>query len=186
MDFPNVADSAVPSHIGTFSRYSALWESSVVTGNIGGGASLTWLVANKAIYIPLWLPFWYQVNRVWWYNGSSVTSVNNDLGIYDADGTRIYSTGSTAQSGASVLQYVTVSTPFRLPPGRYFLALAISSVTANRGGTGGATNTLTRLRQSGIMEEASALPLPAVATFAAITATQPTPHYGITRTASGF
>lgn len=186
MDFPNFNESATPLHIGSYSRYSGLWDTTPITGNIQGGSSQTWLAANKAVYIPLYLPYWYTVQRVWWWNGSSVTSVNNDLGVYAADGTRMYSTGSTAQSGASVLQYVTVSTPFRLSPGRYFLALAISSVTANRGGTGGSANTLTRLRQAGVMEEASALPLPATATFAAVTATQPTPQFGITRLATGF
>ena len=108
-----------------------------------------------------------------------------DLGIYTADGSRIYSTGSTAQSGASAAQFVSPTKVILLSPGRYYLALACDSVTANRGGQAATTTTAVAGRLAGILQQASALPLPATATFAAMSSAF-TPYFGITRTPTGF
>ena len=135
--------------------------------------------------MPFWLPWPYPVNRVFWLNGSSVTSVNVDVGIYTADGTQIYHTGSVARSGTTASQYVTPSPTFVLTPGRYYFGYSCDSVTANRGGYANASVTATRLRLYGMLQQASVLPLPATMTGVAVTSAF-FPLCGITRTTTGF
>lgn len=176
-DFPGPAPT--PQFVSTMSDYGP--QPLQAAYAIG---SITWPVANTAFYVPIYIPFFYPVARVWWVNGSSVTSTNMDFGIYSDSGERIYSTGSTAASGASAFQY-TDATDFMLAPGRYYFALSDSSTTANRGGQGTVTPTATEFRLVGVLQEASALPLPATMTPSAV-ANPCFPFCGITRTASGF
>lgn len=182
MDFPQAP--ILPQFVNTYLRWS-LGGELVATGDAPAPATITWPVANTAFYVPFWLPWPYPVKRVWWYNASSVTTTNFDLGIYTADGTKLYSTGSTAASGASASQYVTPSPDFVLSPGRYYLALACSSITASRGGQGVTSVSIARLRMLGVLQEASALPLPATMTGVAV-ANSCYPLCGITRTSTGF
>ena len=182
MDFPG--QPPTPLFIHTFSRWSGVRDVGGIVGTLNP-ASMTWPVANTAFYIPIWLQWPYQVERVFWLNGSSVTSVNMDFGIYNADGTRLYSTGSTVAVGANATQYVTPSPDFILSPGRYYFALADSSVTANRGGVGTTSGTTARMRLGGILQEASALPLPDPMTPVAV-ANVCLPLCGVTRTTTGF
>lgn len=131
-------------------------------------ASVAWPAANRALYIPFILPFDYPVRRVFWGNGATVTG-DADLGIYTIDGARIYSTGSIARTGlASVPQFTTVSTPFWLFNGvPYYIALAINATTTAMFGTIAVTAVFSRLL--GILEQATALPLPATMTGVAPT-----------------
>ena len=179
-DWPR--DRIAPLFIQNFSRWASGLEHSRYIATAQN--SLTWPTANKAIYMPFAIPFYYPVRRVFWMNGSSVTSTNIDFGIYNYDGTKLYSTGSTAASGVSALQFVT-PTEFLLAPGKYFFALSDSSITANRGCSGVTGSTARATRMSGYLEEASALPLPAAMTGVASTFTI-IPFCGITLTASGF
>lgn len=155
--------------------------------NVGYGittkaaVSTTWASANKALYIPFFNPYFYPVNRVYWGNGSAVG--NMDFGIYTADGVKIYSTGSTAQSGASALQYVTPGTTFLLPPGRYYFAL-VNDGTTNRVWCAAASPASVP-GQMGVLQEGTALPLPAAMTPARTTSTH-IPLCGITKTTTGF
>ncbi len=145
------------------------------------GASATWYSAGAALYIPFWLPWPYLVSRVFWGNGSSV-GINIDFGIYNRDGVRIYSTGLTNSSGASVLQYVSPATPFVLSPGPYYMGLAIASTTNRTWAKASAT--AINMRLGGVLGQAIGT-LPANWTPAAATNTV-VPLCGITRTASGF
>lgn len=147
------------------------------------GTSLTW-VANQALYIPFSIPWTFPVRRVFWANGSSITTTNRDFGIYTASGTKIYSTGSTAASGTSVLQYVS-ATEFLLSPGRYYMAITTDSATASRGGFGVSTVNIARLAMAGCLEQATALPLPATMTPVTM-ALSVFPLIGFTSTSSGF
>jgi hypothetical protein len=106
------------------------------------------------------------------------------MGIYGEDGSRIYSTGSVAQSGTAAIQYVTLTPEIVLPPGRYYYAWAcdgttsrayFSPLTAVQGETFGLVQQT--LGAIGTM--------PDLATFVAY-AGQGGPFCGITRTASGF
>ncbi len=183
-DYPT--NIPTPLFVHTYTR----WASTSDLGKISGAGvvsfgSITWPGADIAFYVPIAIPWPYPVKRVYWINGSSVTSVNMDFGIYTADGTRIYSTGATAASGVSATQYTTPSPDFILPAGRYYFALMSSSATANRGGQGTVGTTAVRQRLVGMLEQATANPLPATMTGASVT--HPcVPACGVTRTASGF
>ena len=177
MDYPL---GIPPLFINSFCRYTA----GLDTGSVANPTSaLTW-TANKAIYIPFYLPWEYPVRRVFWANGTSVASTSMDFGIYNADGTKIYSTGSTGASGTSVLQYVT-PTEFTLSAGRYYMAYACSTSTAARGGTGASALNLARQQLAGILEQATALPLPATMTPVTLVLVVH-PLCGFTRTLTGF
>lgn len=176
MDFPRLYEPTLPLHIHTLSQYSV----GLLSNTTGAVASRSWPTANRALYIPFVLPWSYPVIRVFWMNGSAAGG-KNDFGIYSIDGRRIYSTGETEQSGASAFQYVT-PTAFELPAGSYYFGMAYSETTNKLSGTSSAEITN---RLAGILQQASALPLPATATFAQ-NAAAVVPLCGITRTASGF
>lgn len=181
MDFPSF--STLPFFVGTYSRWGAAHEVSRF-GNFTP-SSQTWPVANRAYYFPMWVPWPYPVKRIWWVNGTSVTTTNVDFGIYTIDGTRLYSTGSTVMAGASAAQYVTPSPDLILSPGRYYFALSDDSTTLGRGFFGNAAVSVSRCRRAGILQEDSALPLPATMTPVAVTSSMVS-LCGVTRTASGF
>lgn len=179
-DYPSY--NALPLFVSTWSRWGGL---EVCTQGGQALVSITWPSANLAKYVPVAIPWPYLVKRVFWINGSSVTSTNMDFGIYTAEGTKIYSTGSTAASGTSATQYVTPATDILLTPGRYYFALASSSGSANRGGQGSTSTNVIAEQLGGMLQEASALPLPATMTPVTV-ANSAFPLCGVTRTASGF
>lgn len=118
-------------------------------------------VANKAFFVNFTLPCPMTVYGLGWYNGD-VVSGNVDVGIYDDQGNRVVSTGSTAQATAGDVQSVDV-TDTLLGVGNYYLAIAASTTSA----------TLFRVAMAQIAQEAlggremtSAFPLPSTATFA--------------------
>lgn len=133
-----------------------------------------WLTANKAQFYPVVIPWYYPVRRVFWANGNGISG-NVDFGIYTLTGSRIYSSGSTAQSGTFAPQFVNAD--FLLAPGRYMFALAVSNTTATFSVASSSTVYLKLLR---CFEMASAFPLPATATFATI-ADSVIPLMGISR-----
>jgi hypothetical protein len=115
---------------------------------------------------------------VWWRNGTAVAG-NVDCGVFALDGTLIVSCGSTAQSGTSNFQIVTV-TETLLAPGAYYLALAASSTSAQF-----QRNTYTLAEElGGILQAASQLPLATLPTFANASGYQPI--FGIASITAGF
>lgn len=170
-------DASVPSPpvIHTFDMHSAM-NRIKSAGNVSP-AILTW-VANKAVYVPMSLKAPYVVRRAFWFPGSTITTTNADFGIYAADGTRIYSTGSVAIGTALVPTFTTLATPLVLPAGLYYFAWACNN-TASRGY--GATVTAISQRLSGVLAEAAAFPLPATMTPVA-QADALYPLVGVTRT----
>jgi hypothetical protein len=73
------------------------------------------------VFIPFTVPEPCTVYKMGWGNGAAVAG-NLDAGIYKPDGTRLVSTGSTAQSGTTTLQVVDVADTF-LDRGTYYLCL---------------------------------------------------------------
>ena len=138
--------------------------STVTTGVM---ASATWPANNLAIYFPVSLEELTQVAQFWCVNGA-VASGNVDMGLYAADGTRLSSIGSTAQSGTSTLQVFDVA-DLVLSPGWYYVALALSSTVGTILAATLANAALGRI--GGLLEETSAFALPATATFAKFTRT---------------
>lgn len=134
------------------------------TAQGGGIASATWTSANRAIYVPIFLPEAVLAVKVFWFNGTSVSG-NVDCGIYNESFTRLVSSGSTAQSGTSALQEANI-TDTLIPAGRVYLALALDNTSGH----------IMRASQSTVWQkligtalEASAFPLPATATPATMT-----------------
>lgn len=130
------------------------------TGNFGTGS---WPQANRASYCPV------VVARACTVYQMSITTVvsagNYDIGIYDVNAVRLVSIGTTALPAAGFT--VVDITDTYLTPGIYYLGLVFSDI---------ATATLTRCplnsavqSASGVREQATAIPLPATATFVAAT-----------------
>lgn len=126
-------------------------------------ASAVWPSANRALFIPVVVPCRVTVFQLGWYNGATASG-NVDAGIYDLAGNRLVSTGSIAQAGVSALQLVD-TTDTVLPPGNYFLALAMDNITGTIFSSGPGSQHL--LRACGVQEQATAFALPSTATFSA-------------------
>lgn len=178
--FPESSPVATPLHISTHSRYSIGCETRLAAAG-GSVAAKTW-TTNVVAYIPLSLPFNYPVRRVWWVNGSTIGN-NVDMGIYTRGGAQLYHTGSTAQVGASSVQYVALGTDVVLVPGMYYLAWTTSGTTNTAFTT---TATAVNGRQIGLLQETTAIPLPATMTPVIWALALGAPFCGLTRTSTGF
>ena len=128
-------------------------------------ASAAWPSANRAIFIPFHLDEPTIITAIGVPNGATATG-NFDVGIYDVAGTKIVSSGSTAQAGTSAIQTVDI-TDTLIGPGDFYMAIAMDGTS----GTMYSTNSpaVSHLRMAGMLQMASAFPLPATATFATIT-----------------
>lgn len=172
-----------PLFISTYSRWAfgPLWR--MVNGSGAQPAAQTW-TANESLFIPFSIPFPYSVARMFWLNGSTITSSNADVGIYTSAGVRIASAGTTALAGASATQYVNVTAS--LQPGNYFMAYACDNTTSRASGTLFSTS-VGELSQTGLNALSAAMPLPATAALAGYTGIVGVlPYFGMTRTASGY
>jgi hypothetical protein len=175
MDWPNpfISRGALHGAISSFSPWTFALQAS------GAPSSGTWPAANRAIFVPLAVPIPILVAQLWAYNGADGTTGNVDIGIYGTDGSasavKLVSTGSTARSGANVLQVIDV-TDTLIGPGLYYLALACDSATAAffKGAIG-----TQACRASGMFQMANAFALPAAATLAAV-ANSYLPVFGLT------
>jgi len=166
---PDFAENiaCAPTYLSTLSRYFAKAEEYWASDGIPASRSSPG--ANVALYVSFCIPFTFVARRAFWGNGTTVSS-NKDIGIYSYSGSLIWSSGSTAQSGASALQYVSISPVVVLTPGRYYLGLScVSSATTEWGVVIGGAAYLSRA--IGIFQEASAVPLPATMTPAVRTGT---------------
>lgn len=184
-DFPAQGRMATPLflHTGCVPE-STQHEMYPITGTASiPSAARTW-VAKLVSYAPVALIRPYPVQRVFWVNGSTVTTTNVDMGIYSADGVRIYNTGSTVMSGASTAQYVTPATPFVLGAGMYYFAWTCDSTTSRGQAYGGTAN---GGRMLGLLEETTgSFGLPATMTPVAWARAWGTSVVGVTRTTTGF
>lgn len=144
--------------------YSTFSTQSIAHGiAFSGFASGAWPTANLAFYFPITLTEPFTVDRMFWFNGSTIAATNADAGIYTKDGTRIVSTGSTALSGTNTLQAAEV-TNTTFGPGLFYMALALDTNTGHQFRV--TTMLAEHLRGWGVFQEASAFALPATATFA--------------------
>jgi hypothetical protein len=139
--------------------------------------NMTWPAANTAIFVPLSIPFYFPVAKVFWCNGSPANA-NCDVGLYTWDGARIFSLGSTAQGSASIAQFASLATPVLLAPGDYYMALACSGSSTNIFANTAVSAANGRI--AGLRQMASALPLPATATFATYAGTG-IPLFGVSK-----
>lgn len=164
MNFPELKYPHLSIH--PYSRESL---GSAIAGISGltwhGNLSAAWPLANLAIFIPFLIFSKITVLKMYWINGSAPVSGNVDVGIYDHNGKRRVSSGSTAKSGgANALQVVDIADT-NLEPGFFYLAMACDS-----------TNNIERwtvvnaeaCRSLGILQQQTAFPLPDPAVFAAM------------------
>lgn len=157
MTFPKFAVLPPGFVISTLTRHSL--------GNVrqSSPGSAVFPASNRAIYIPFRLNAPIVAELLFVLNGAAVSG-NIDVGIYDKDGTRLISTGSTAQSGISSLQTFNI-TDTRLDMGLFYLAVAMDNTTGALIRTNQAA---AAMRMQGCAQQASAFALPAAATFAAV------------------
>lgn len=85
-----------------------------------------WGTANRAIYVPIRVPSRVMVRQLAVGQGSTSTG-NIDIGLYDATGTRLASTGSQTKL-SSVLQVHDVTDTI-IGPGLYYLAVNNDTTT---------------------------------------------------------
>lgn len=126
-----------------------------------------WPAANLALYCPVVIEETCLIRKAWFIIGFVING-NLDLGLYSEEGTRLLSSGSTAMpAGSGVMKFFDV-TDQTIPAGRYYMAMASDSNTAQFG-VCGIANIPILGPMMGWARETSAFPLPATATFATMT-----------------
>jgi hypothetical protein len=171
-----------PTHINSLSRYMGGINIRNLTAT-STFASTAWYANNQAIYIPFALPWSYTINRVFCANGATASG-NVAIGIYTLARVQLYGSASTAQSGTSNLQYISLGSPITLAAGNYYFGIELSSTVGTIIMTTGITPTLGRM--AGLYQEAvGTMPLPTTPTLAAWNSTG-YPICGFTRTSSGY
>jgi hypothetical protein len=138
--------------------------SSSSTSAIGG-------TANRALFAPVTLEHPYEITRMFWVNGGTVSGTI-DIGIYTSSGIRIWSSGVVTQAVINSVQSVSVgATPIKIMPGLYYFAFSKSNATGTyvRVISGG----VAEASLFGVLMQENAHPLPATATFVTTTATAP-------------
>lgn len=146
-------------HISSYSPNSTMFGLS----GFQAGGSATWPTANLALYVPFRLAKPTVISSAFFESGAAASG-NFDIGVYSADGTKIVSTGSTANAVTSGFKTVSLSST-ELGAGLFYLALAINNTTQAVLRSSPALTTLATL---GWAQQASAFPLPATATMATV------------------
>lgn len=152
-----IAGRPVPPTIFPFSPEAMDVDFRALTNTFG---SAVWPAANRALFYPFSVSEAALAVRLYCVNGSAVSG-NVDLGIYDAAGTRLTSTGSTAQAGINLIQSIDCTDVWLLPHTIYYAAMAMDNVTGTTIRWSGAA-----ARGIGMFQQSTAFALPATATFA--------------------
>ena len=129
------------------------------------GANISWPTANRAIFWPFRVPVAVTACKMA-CGAVTGTGGNFDLGIYDAVGNRVVSSGLTARPGASQKAVVDLVDTVLLP-GMYYMAMSVDGTTGWAGPTTPVNVGICKLL--GMRQMAAACPLPATATFGTIT-----------------
>jgi hypothetical protein len=139
-----------------------------------GTVSVLTLNQNQVYYIPIVVRSRIVVRKLFVANATSVAG-NVDVGLFDQAGTKVVSSGSTAQSGADAEQYFDV-TDTVVGRGLYYLAVVANGVSSQV-----AAHAISApfLAATGVLAQTGTFPLPATATFALIHATGALPIIGL-------
>jgi hypothetical protein len=140
-------------------------------GLMGPPASAVWSVANRALFVPFRITSRIGIKLLWLFNGAVVNG-NLDMGIYDAVGKRIVSTGSQAQAGVSQLQSFATALTW-IGPGLFYKALVFDNVVAQAMRM---SETQARYSFYGLATMAAAFTLPDPAVFASVGLTAIPPY----------
>lgn len=122
----------------------------------------TW-TAQRVMYLPWWLDEPAVVRQLFFSIGTTGSSGNADMGIYNAEGVRLVNQGSTAVGTASTIQTLNI-TDTKLDQGLYYLAFWCDSATPTFRRVAPTARFLAAL---GVWEQSGQTSLPATATFAA-------------------
>jgi hypothetical protein len=163
MDFPNVVEAHIaPPAISVGSPLCAVGDLLALAGIAAttGGS----LVASTAFLYPFLLPQDRTITKITTVNGTTVSG-NVDVGIYDEQFARVVSAGSTAQ-GATGIQVFDVADTF-MKAGTYYLAIVADNITGLYNRATGLVAAV--LRTAGVVQMATAFPLPSTITPAAMT-----------------
>lgn len=126
-------------------------------------ASATWPTTNKVLYVPFRLSEPIIVQQLFVHNGAAVSG-NIEIAIYSEDGTRIVTSGSTAQAGTSTIQLFDI-TDTLLGRGAFYFGVSLDNET---GQLNRVAPVLGLCQMIGLLTETpGAFGLPAIATFAA-------------------
>lgn len=100
--------------------------------SLGTATSVTWNSANKAQFYPVWISKSTLWLRAFYHTGAALSG-NFDIGIYSYQGQRLWSQGTTLQSGGVIntIRDLSINTGsgVRLEPGLHFMALVLSDTT---------------------------------------------------------
>lgn len=132
--------------------------------------SAVYQTANNAKYSRVFNPRAFRMTHAYVQNGT-VVSGNFDIGVYDARGVKIASTGSTAQAGTSTIQWVALDA--LIPAGWVTLAFVLDNTTGTTMvPSTPVTHFPTRMYDAlGFASEGTAHPLPATLTPVTLGAT---------------
>lgn len=163
-DFPNPLGLTALSGGGFV--YSTALSLLGTASNISG--STAWPSANLAIFVPVIVPRQCTVYKL--AIGAGATAAGNfDVGVYDAGGNRLVSSGATAKGNA--VEHIINTTDIVIGPGLYYMALAADGTNNyqmwNPSGT--SPIPLQKARLVGTLQMATAYTLPATATMVART-----------------
>lgn len=166
MDYPIPVMPPLPLTHTWSAEMLGVWQNVLCNTNLISQASAAYPAANRIIYIPFGLAMPATIVKLWVYNGAFTGSPNLNMGIYDVAGTRIVQIGTTAQSGASVLQVFDIADTL-IGPGDFYLAIIATVTTAQMIRT--APGDVGFCRAMGMLQEAgSGSTLPTTATFATV------------------
>jgi hypothetical protein len=157
----NVSSMVMPYHLITMTPYHVCSLGGIYFQPSTQPLTGTWPVANLAFFIPFRLPTVVVVTLMFAYNGAAVNG-NLDLGIYDASGNRLISSGGVAQAGINQIQTLDIPDT-KIGPGIFYMAIVLDNIV---GTIFRQTPSTIYLRMMGIVQMANAYPLPLTAVFA--------------------
>jgi hypothetical protein len=96
----------------------------VDTLTVGNAA---WFEADTGIFVPFTIPEAATAYRMYWYNGTISAPPNIDVGIYSSAGTRLTSSGPTAQSNSNDHQIVDTANVSLDANTLYYMAMVVST-----------------------------------------------------------
>lgn len=113
-----------PRHLFTVTTIGAF---GAFPGASGTFNSVAFPTAKKVLYVPIRIPMPLLVTQLFTLNGATASG-NIDVGLYTLDGTKLVSSGSTAQAGTTQKQLFNV-TDFVLGRGTYYMAVSLDNTT---------------------------------------------------------
>lgn len=115
------------------SPYSKESMAAPLRGGPGGAnspATAVYIAANRIMYYPFSIPVPVIVYRYFWCNGTTASTNNIQVGVYNGDATVRHRGTSTLAAGPSAAQFDNI-TDYVLPAGNYFMAIWCNGTTTH-------------------------------------------------------